>query len=430
MTGGKVRARHPLLHPQLDWNWIKEAKEREEWGLEQHRLELDLDQPQSRDKLNKSDDLLLDKDPVVDHLALTPAGSAALDLNQNKGSSINNGSSGRMNSSTSAGTMKTTPSTRKTYSLARTRAPSPPCVITGFCSISKSPIKPSGEPSPQDFLGEADLPYPLPSTLHDRQTRQRKRAEQLRQLKIREECEAKEKTDSINNNRRRAIRRRVNSYSAGMMYSPASTSASSASTSSTTQHALSPPSSSSSCISSTPNSPAMFSDSPRMHSQSEPSSTTCFRSVAWHQQRLSLNQHLKRSPSSPTRGSSSANNIHLLNRHSTSNIGQPSKDKLAILSELSTPPSRPRRKVAFDLENIQVFEYDVSGGDDWSPSSESGPSSSTIPPASTNGRDSYVRYCPPSDCSSSSGSSDEESSSPSPPRALTPTRDLKSKASS
>lgn len=391
-------------------------------------------QPQSRDKLNKSDDLFLDKDPVVDHLALTPAGSAALNLNnndnQNKDNSSNNGPSGGMNGPYPAGTVKTAPSTRKTYSLARTRVPPPPCVITGFCSISKTPIKPSGEPSPQDFLGEADLPYPLPSTLHDRQTRQRKRAEQLRQLKIREECEAQEKTDSMNNNRRRAIRRRVNSYSAGMMYSPASSSASSASTSSTSQHALSPPPSSSINSNSTPNSPAMFSDFPRMDSQSQQSSAACFRSAAWHQQPFSLNQHLKRSPSSPARGSSSANNLHLLNRHSTCNIGQSSKDKLAMLSELSTPPSRPRRKVAFDLENIQVFEYDVSGGDDWSPSSESGPSSPTMPPASTNGRDSYVRYCPPSDCSSSSGSSDEESSSPRPPRVPTPTRDLKSKASS
>ncbi|KAH7032277.1 hypothetical protein BKA57DRAFT_510862 [Linnemannia elongata] len=388
-------------------------------------------QPQSRDKLNKSDDLSLGKDPVVDHLALTPAGSAALDLNnddnQNKNYNSSYGSSGGMNGSTPAGTVKTTPSTRKTYSLARARVPPPPCVITGFCSISKTPIKPSGEPSPQDFLGEADLPYPLPSTLHDRQTRQRKRAEQLRQLKIREECEAQEKTDYINNNRRRAIRRRVNSYSAGMMYSPAS---SSASTSLTPHHSLSPPSSSSNSSSLTPNSPAVFSDSPRMHSQSQQSSTTCFRSPAWHQQRLSLNQHLKRSPSSPTRGSISANNLHLLNRHSTCNIGQSSKDKLAMLSELSTPLSRPRRKVAFDLENIQVFEYDISGGDDWSPLSDSGPSSPTVPPASTNGRDSYVRYCPPSDCSSSSSGSSDEESSPRPPRVPTPTRDLKSKVCS
>ncbi|KAF9951716.1 hypothetical protein BGZ70_000884 [Mortierella alpina] len=94
----------------------------------------------------------------------------------------------------------------RTYFHTRTRSSSPPPVATGFCSIS-NPVKGSEEePSPQDFLGEADLPYPLPSTLQDRQTRQRKRAEQLRQLKIREECEARE-------NRRRARRRGV-SFSA------------------------------------------------------------------------------------------------------------------------------------------------------------------------------------------------------------------------
>ncbi|KAG0283402.1 hypothetical protein BGZ96_012229 [Linnemannia gamsii] len=420
MTGGKTLVLPPLLlhrhrhrYP-LDWNREREA---EELGLEQH-LELELDQPQSRDKLNKCDNLLPDKDPVVDHLAFTPAGSAGLDLtstnNHLNKDSIGIGSIGGMDRSTPAGASKPTapPSTRKTYSLARTRAPSPPHVITGFCSISKTPIKPSGEPSPQDFLGEADLPYPLPSTLHDRQTRQRKRAEQLRQLKIREECEAQEKSNT-NFNRRRVIRRRGNSFSAGMMYSPASTSSSSL--------ALSLPSPSSNSIF---NSPALFSDSPSMpsyHQRHSQQSTASCRSAAWHQQRLSLNQHLKRSPSSPIHGSSIVNNLHLVNRHSTCNIGQGSKDKLAKLSELSTPP--PRRRVAFDLVNIQVFEYDVSG-DDWSPSS--GPSSPTIPPASTNGRDSYVRYCPPSDCSSS-GSSDEESPTP---RISTPTRDLKSRASS
>ncbi|KAF9123071.1 hypothetical protein BGW39_009297 [Mortierella sp. 14UC] len=169
---------------------------------------------------------------------------------------------------------------------------------------------------------------------------------------------------------------------------------------------------------STPSSPSLISDSPRMQShQQQQHNAASSRSSAWHQQRLSLNQHLKRSPSSPTRGSSSANNLHLLNRHSTYNIGQGSKEK-AMLSALATLPSPPpRRRVVFDLDNIQVFEYDVSG-DDWSPSS--GPSSPTIPPASTNGRDSYVRYVPPLDCSS--GSSDEESSSP-----RVPTRDLKSK---
>ncbi|KAF9418096.1 hypothetical protein BGZ76_004453 [Entomortierella beljakovae] len=53
-------------------------------------------------------------------------------------------------------------------------------------------IAPVGEPVPQDFLGEADLPYPSPTTQQERQARQRKRAEQLRQLKLHEEREAKE----------------------------------------------------------------------------------------------------------------------------------------------------------------------------------------------------------------------------------------------
>ncbi|KAF9160583.1 hypothetical protein BGX21_003967 [Mortierella sp. AD011] len=100
------------------------------------------------------------------------------------------------------------------------RAPSPQPIQTGFCSIksinsnnsnnsnNNNYIKPGGEPSPQDFLGEADLPYPLPSTLQERQARQRKRAEQLRQLKIREECERE--------NRRPMILRRGNSFTAGM----------------------------------------------------------------------------------------------------------------------------------------------------------------------------------------------------------------------
>ncbi|KAF9082760.1 hypothetical protein BGX23_012100 [Mortierella sp. AD031] len=396
MIGGKVlvHPQHPLHLQCLDWN--KEGKEG--LGLEQQHLELEPDLDRSRESL-KSDDLL-DKDPVVDHLAL------ALNTNNNIGDNSNQNISvitplhGNGNINSTPATAST--STRKSYSLARARAPSPPCVVTGFCSISKTPIKSSGEPSPQDFLGEADLPYPLPSTLHDRQTRQRKRAEQLRQLKIREECEARENNNT--NNRRKGIRRRGASFSAGMMYSPA------------TSLGLSSPSSSSTNSNSTPSSPALFSDSPRMQS------TSSFRSSAWHHHRLSLNQHLQRSPSSPIRGSSSVNNLHLPNRYSTSNIGQLTKDKaIGSLSAPAPAPALPppRRRVVFDLENIQVFEYDVSG-DDWSPSS--GPSSPTLPPASTNGRDSYVRYCPPSDCSSS-GSSDEETTSP-----RMPVRNIKSKA--
>ena len=91
----------------------------------------------------------------------------------------------------------------------RTRAHSPPSVITGFCSISSQRSgSSSGEPSPQDFLGEADLPYPLPSTLQERQARHHKRAEQLRQLKLREEREARETW--------RRTRRRGASFTAGI----------------------------------------------------------------------------------------------------------------------------------------------------------------------------------------------------------------------
>ncbi|KAG0223057.1 hypothetical protein BGW42_006153 [Actinomortierella wolfii] len=57
-------------------------------------------------------------------------------------------------------------------------------------------------PAQQDFLIEADLPYPTPATLQERQVRQRKRAEQLRQLKIREEREARDRRRSISLRRR------------------------------------------------------------------------------------------------------------------------------------------------------------------------------------------------------------------------------------
>ncbi|KAK3828175.1 MAG: hypothetical protein J3Q66DRAFT_321991 [Benniella sp.] len=96
----------------------------------------------------------------------------------------------------------------RTYIQSRTRFSALPPVFTGFCSISQTPIATSGEPSPQDFLGEADVPYPLPSTLQERQARQQKRAEQLRQLKIHEEREALESC--------RRIQRRRASYSTGM----------------------------------------------------------------------------------------------------------------------------------------------------------------------------------------------------------------------
>ncbi|KAF9194688.1 hypothetical protein BGZ49_003144 [Haplosporangium sp. Z 27] len=84
------------------------------------------------------------------------------------------------------------------------RTPSPQPIQTGFCSISNKPVNQDGESSLQDFLGEADLPFPLPSTLQERQARQRKRAEQLRRLQAREEREA------------RQSRRRGSSFCAGM----------------------------------------------------------------------------------------------------------------------------------------------------------------------------------------------------------------------
>ncbi|KAG0029931.1 hypothetical protein BGZ81_003273 [Podila clonocystis] len=95
----------------------------------------------------------------------------------------------------------------------RPRFPAPPPALTGFSAITSKSIvsaTPTSEPSPQDFLGEADLPYPLPSTLQERQARQRKRAEQLKQLQIREEREAR-----LSENRRR-MRSRGASFSAGM----------------------------------------------------------------------------------------------------------------------------------------------------------------------------------------------------------------------
>ncbi|KAG0082590.1 hypothetical protein BGZ93_002355 [Podila epicladia] len=99
----------------------------------------------------------------------------------------------------------------------RPRFPAPPPALTGFSAISKSIASATSttcEPSPQDFLGEADLPYPLPSTLQERQARQRKRAEQLKQLQIREEREAR-----LSENRRR-MRRRGASFSTGVSTTP------------------------------------------------------------------------------------------------------------------------------------------------------------------------------------------------------------------
>ncbi|KAF9290891.1 hypothetical protein BGZ68_005807 [Mortierella alpina] len=192
----------------------------------------------------------------------------------------------------------------------RTRSSSPPPVATGYCSIS-SPVKGSEEePSPQDFLGEADLPYPLPSTLQERQTRQRKRAEQLRQLKIREECEARE-------SRRRARRRGV-SFSA---YTPAPSG--------------SPRSSFSQSLPAGAQSPL---GSPLMRSASGSFSTPL---------RIGSNRQKDRLQ----RSLSSSNKVDV------------------VLSTGRSSARKPKRCVGFDLKTTKVFEYEV--GEECSPCSGS-----------------------------------------------------------
>ncbi|KAF9573625.1 hypothetical protein EC968_008262 [Mortierella alpina] len=194
----------------------------------------------------------------------------------------------------------------RTYFHTRTRSSSPPPVATGFCSIS-SPVKGNEEePSPQDFLGEADLPYPLPSTLQERQTRQRKRAEQLRQLKIREECEARE-------NRRRSRRRGV-SFSA---YAPTS-----------------------------PGSPrSLFSQS--LPAGAQPvSCPPLMRSVSG-------------SFSSSSRTGSNRQKDRLQRSLSSSNKVD------AVVGGGRGHVRKPRRCVGFDLKTTKVFEYEV--GDECSP---------------------------------------------------------------
>ncbi|KAG0049771.1 hypothetical protein BGZ83_005419 [Gryganskiella cystojenkinii] len=246
------------------------------------------------------------------------------------------------------------PKPNTTLSNRTTRTPSPPSVNTGFCSIScragsgsgsinSACSMTSGEPSPQDFLGEADLPYPLPSTLQERQARQRKRAEQLRQLKLREERE-----EARENWRR--IRRRGASFTAGVSCSSIS-------------------GSSSSSLSSSPSAIGGFSAS----SNSRPLSLSLSSSSSWVNNNasspcrkalgtaatggagmaLSLDRkgeqnHLKRSPSSPTKGNASS--------------------------------AKARRCVRFDLKRTKVFEYDVH---EWTPcSTASTPASSSSTPES------------------------------------------------
>ncbi|KAF9990262.1 hypothetical protein BGZ75_002896 [Mortierella antarctica] len=195
----------------------------------------------------------------------------------------------------------------RTYFHTRTRSSSPPPVATaGFCSIS-SPVKGrEEEPSPQDFLGEADLPYPLPSTLQERLTRQRKRAEQLRQLKIREECEARE-------NRRRARRRGV-SFSA---YTPAPSSSPRSSFSQSLPAGVQP-----------------ASGAPLMRSVSGSFSTPS--RIGGYRQKDRLQRSL-----------SSSNKVDVLVSSGRGNT------------------RKPRRCVGFDLKTTKVFEYEV--GEECSP---------------------------------------------------------------
>ncbi|KAF9918919.1 hypothetical protein BX616_004191 [Lobosporangium transversale] len=273
----------------------------------------------------------------------------------------------------------TNTSTTQAHFLNRPRNPSPPPVLTGFCSLSKNTIKSSGEPSPQDYLGETDLPYPMPSTLQERQARQRKRAEQLRQLKIREEREARENIiNHIKNSsggrtygsRRSTLRvglgmrRRGASFSAGMygIY-PHSYSCTGTGTSFT------------------PGSPSL----------SRPLSMSLSSWMSGHDDQNTLyhfdhRQHalLKRSPSSPVRSincfnDNSINNIRSNdnsnnNEHNENNESSCNKPKPKNKSN-GDIPRKPRICVGFDLQRTKVFEYEV--GEAWTPCSNSAPPSPT-----------------------------------------------------
>ncbi|KAF9978828.1 hypothetical protein BGZ73_000098 [Actinomortierella ambigua] len=94
--------------------------------------------------------------------------------------------------------------------LTKAGAVTPNTSMYGGEGNSSSADQDNSPSAPQDFLIEADLPYPAPATLQERQARQRQRAEQLRQLKIREEREA---VRDINRRRSIGTRRRGSSVS-------------------------------------------------------------------------------------------------------------------------------------------------------------------------------------------------------------------------
>ncbi|KAG0350372.1 hypothetical protein BGZ54_003872 [Gamsiella multidivaricata] len=199
----------------------------------------------------------------------------------------------------------------KAFFQPKTREPSPPPVLTGFCSIKDlGPIKASGEPSPQDFLGEADLPYPLPTSLQERQTRQRKRAEQLRQLKIREEGEARENW--------RRVRRRRASFTGGIGMHSSLSSSPMSTVSPAVMGASLPTRSLSMSLSSSPSFSRSLSRLPLV-SLSSPLSTKT-------NSHPRLGNQLKRCPSSPVK---------------------------------SATARKPRRCVGFDLRRTKVFEYEA-----------------------------------------------------------------------
>ncbi|KAF9405758.1 hypothetical protein BGZ94_003387 [Podila epigama] len=202
----------------------------------------------------------------------------------------------------------------------RARFPSPPPALTGIstttykdldsASVSTGTGFGSCEASPQDFLGEADLPYPLPSTLQERQARQRKRAEQLKQLKIREEREARE------NGRR--IRRRGASFSAGVSL------ATSPSVPTTTR----------------PASMTLGMRASQSQSQSTHTHPSLSFSLPWN---LGLDLDstgngkpgIQRSPSSPARTG-------------------------GLCSGTGSGQTRKKNCVGFDLRRTKIFEYDAS----------------------------------------------------------------------
>ncbi|KAG0335302.1 hypothetical protein BG004_008500 [Podila humilis] len=249
-------------------------------------------------------------------------------------------------------------------SFYRARFPAPPPSLTSvhsnnnnnvksFSKCSAQPPPPTMssahyecEPSPQDFLGEADLPYPLPSTLQERQARQRKRAEQLKQLEIREEREAREM------NWRRLFRRRGASFSAGISLSSSTTNSS-------------PPAAP---TTSRPASMSFMSPRPPMC----PSGGSCGP--------MSPSRGLiKRCPSSPAKKSGGLIDLSLnnagMNDSSSSNNNNSN-------NSATTNSRRSKNCVGFDMRRTKVFEYDANAELDKSLSLSSSSSSSSSPPSS------------------------------------------------